>query len=73
MFQIFFQKTKRLFYFISFKDQYVYCYLNGLCTLQSNSDIQTDKMKENLDNLLKVGIMTNSKILNSHYEVIYFC
>lgn len=36
-----------------------------------SSDIKLDKMKENLESIMKVGLITKSKIITSHYEVAY--
>lgn len=33
------------------------------------SDIKLEKMEENLENLMKIGLMTKSKILKTHFEV----
>ena len=53
-----------------FKDNYLFCYLNSYCTMNSNSDIQLAKMKDNFESISKVGVATKKPIIIDQFDVL---
>lgn len=50
-------------------DAYLFCYLNGMCTMNTNNDTFLNALEGHHKNILRIGLITKKAIINDHFTV----